>query len=378
MLFWIIAAVLTLCACLAVLVPFLRAPLSTSDTEHDLAVYKDQLAELDRDHKRGLIGAPEAEQARTEIARRILKLDADRKGARTIGSSKFARVMAMLAVLSVPATSWGVYAMTGSPENPSQPLEARLDANPDERSIDELVARAEAHLRASPDDGRGWEVLAPIYLRTGRAGEAVTAYENAIRLLGSNAEREGGRGEALVAAGGGVISNDAQAAFDKALAELPRDGRARFYLAMGLAQDGKMQAARDAWATMQNDLPADSPWQAAATEAVKQADATLNADNAAQRGPTEADVAAAQDMSDADRGAFIENMVASLDARLRENPRDAEGWQRLVRAYVVLNQPDAARDALARGMAALGNTTRDAAALQTFATSLNIEPGQSQ
>ena len=77
-------------------------------------------------------------------------------------------------------------------------------------------------------------------------------------------------------------------------------------------------------------------------------------------------------MSPEDRNAMIETMVARLDERLKENPQDAEGWQRLVRSYQVLGKNDAARDALARGVAALGDKTEQAAQLQAFAASLGL------
>ena len=220
MLFWVIAGLLTLGASLAVLMPLSgRRGAGSAAGAHDLEVYRDQLSELERDASRGLIAAAEAEQARAEIARRILKADRDIKseGALTRPEGKALRAVAVAAVLAVPVVSWGIYAATGSPDLPSQPLSARLDKNPADSSVDELIARAEAHLAANPDDGRGWDVLAPIYARMGRYPEAATAFQNAIRLDGATAAREAGLGEALAGAAGGVITDEAQAAFQRAL-----------------------------------------------------------------------------------------------------------------------------------------------------------------
>jgi cytochrome c-type biogenesis protein CcmH len=229
-------------------------------------------------------------------------------------------------------------------------------------------------LQANPRDGNGWEVLAPIYLRLGRAPEAVTAYRNAIQYLGSTPQREGGLGEAFVAVGNGVISEDAKAAFNRALAAEPNDGKARFYLALNAAQDGRVDEAKATWAAMQTDLPDDSAWKGAATAALAQLETPpSNAAAAdARPGPSAADVDNASTMTAEDRNAMIEGMVANLDARLKENPGDQQGWERLVRSYMVLGKPDEARDALQRGKAALGNTTREAAALQTFATTVGV------
>lgn len=371
--FWVAAIVLTAVAVLAVLSPLSRrraAPVLPAG--NDIEVYRDQLAELDRDAERGLIGAAESEEARAEIGRRILKLT------REDGSSQASRpqaltsaALAFAAVLSVPLVSWGFYALIGSPDLPAQPLAARLDTDPAKAPIDELVARAEAHLAANPDDGKGWDVLAPVYFRMGRYAEAIDAYRQAVRLLGDSAARQGGMGEAIAAQAGGLIGEDAQAAFRRALALDAKDAKARFYLASALAQQNRIAEAADAWQAMRRDLPAGSPWLGAVDAALAEADRrTANAE--APSGPSQDDVEAASQMSAADRDAMISGMVAKLDAELRENPRNPEGWQRLVRSYLVLGKQDAARDALARGVAALGGRTEEAETLQAFAVSLGL------
>lgn len=374
MLFWVIAALLTLAASLAVLLPLAgRNQVRAADASHDLEVYRDQLAELDRDAARGLIQASEAEQARAEIARRILKADKAAKsaGAGAASGSKGIRVIGVAAVLAVPLVSWGIYTAIGSPELPSQPLAARLEKSPSDSSVDELIAQAESHLAANPDDGRGWDVLAPIYSRMGRYGEAMTAYRNAIRLDGASGARESGLGEAIAGMAGGVISAEAQAAFTRALELEPGQPKASFYLASALAQEGKTAEAVSAWQAMLTTMPADSPWRGAIGDAVAAANATLLAE-AGGAGPTQEQVDAAAGMSDEDRNAMIETMVAGLDEKLRQNPRDLEGWTRLVRSYHVLGRADAARDALKRGVAALGESSDEGKELADLSNTLGL------
>lgn len=363
MVFWFFAALLTFGASLSVLLPMSRRVPDAAGNP-DLEVYRDQLDELGRDVERGLIPAAEAEQARAEIGRQILQL-APRDSPRSAGMNNASRLVATLAVIAVPVVSWGIYAAIGSPDLPPQPLQARLEKNPADSSVDELVMRAEAHLAANPADGRGWEVLAPIYLRLGRTAEAVTAYRNAIRLQGGSATLEAGLGEAISAAAAGVVTAEAEEAFRRALALEPQMPKARFYLALALAQDGKPEAARDAWAELLATLPPDSPWMPAVQQALGQAPPSS--------GPSEADMTAAENMPAADRQAMIEDMVAGLDERLRENPNDRDGWMRLVRSYVVLGRMDAATDALSRGIAALGAGSDDGKALAALAASLGVE-----
>lgn len=377
MLFWVIAAFLTLGASLAVLLPLSgRKPVGEADGSHEIEVYRDQLSELERDTERGLIKPAEAEQARAEIARRILKADkADsRSGSNALSDSKAMGVFRMAAVLVVPLLSWGIYAFVGSPALPSQPLSARLEKNPADSTVDELVARAEAHLAANPDDARGWDVLAPIYSRMGRYQEAVTAYRNAIRLDGASAARESGVGEAIAAAAGGMITADAQAAFARALELEPGQPKAGFFLASALAQEGKIEEAIAAWQAMMMTLPPDSAWRNAVADAITEGRTRL-ADVAKEPapGPTQQDIDAASAMSPEDRAAMIETMVASLDDKLRQNPRDLEGWTRLVKSYQILGRTDAARDALKRGIDVFGKDSAEARQLAQLSNALGVK-----
>jgi cytochrome c-type biogenesis protein CcmH len=374
--FWLAAIFFTAVAVLSVLVPFLRkgqAP--ASPAANDLEVYRDQLAELDRDAGRGLIGTTESEEARAEIGRRILKAaeEADRLR-RDKPGFRASKAIAFAAVLSVPLVSWGMYSLIGSPDIPSQPLAARLSNDPAKAPIDELVARAEAHLIASPEDGRGWDVLAPVYFRMGRYADSANAYRRAIMLLGATADREAGLGEATTGDAGGMITGEARTAFERALKLEPKHPKAVFFLASALAQQGNIEQAKSAWTAMRQGLPPDSPWLGAIDQALAEADRQTAAAGAApsQGGPSQADVDAASQMSTEDRNAMIASMVARLDERLKQNPRDAEGWQRLIRSYVVLGKTDEARDALSRGIAALGATSPEAATLQEFSSSLGL------
>ena len=373
MLFWFVAALLTLGASLAVLLPLSRRGVAGSvDGDHDIEVYRDQLAEIERDAARGLIGAPEAEQARAEIARRIIRTGNDRRGGAPAKQGATLRMVGAAAVLAVPLVSWGIYAATGSPNLPSQPLQARLAKNPAESSIEELIARAEGHLAANPGDARGWEVLAPIYLRTGRAGEAINAWRSAIRLDGPSAAREAGLGEAIATAAGGMVSAEARAAFERALALEPDHPKATFYLATAFAQEGRLADAISGWDAMLRSLPADSPWREAVDRALGEARSRLAAAPGEGNEPDQAQMDAAAGMSQADRDVMIEGMVASLDQKLRDNPADPEGWTRLVRSYLVLGRTDDARDAVARGLAALGADSEEGKRFAAFSATLDL------
>ena len=346
MLFWIITAVLTFAVAVLLLYPLWRASAPAIDVDRagEEAVYRDQLRELERDKAQGLISAEQAEYARAEIGRRLLAVAG--KGAEAPVRTGRHRMAQIFILLCLPLIGLGFYLETGSPGLKDQPLAARLE-NPG-NNIDLLVAKVERHLAQNPEDGAGWDVLAPIYFRGGRMGDADMAYRNAIRLSGPSAARYAGLGEVIIAENDGVVTADASAAFEAALKEKPDNPRAEFYLALGFEQAGKQDEALAAFEALAAKSPADAPWLPLVKQhiAVVSGKGPVAAQGDAPGNPSEADIAAAQDMSAQDRTAMIRGMVDSLDAKLKENPDNFEGWMRLVRSYAMLKEPDRAVDAL--------------------------------
>lgn len=370
MLFWLMAAALTLLASLSVLLPLARRPVAAERADgNDLRVYKDQLAEVDRDQARGAISAPDAEQAKAEIGRRIMRVAATRDRAPIAVISGGQKALTLALVLLVPVVSWGLYGLVGSPDLPAQPLQARLEKPPAEATPDELIARAEAHLAQNPDDAEGWDVLAPTYLRLGRYEQALTAYGNALRLRGESPERLSGLAEARTLINGGVVSAEAEQGFRRALALHPKQPTASFYLALATLQDGKAAEAISAWKAMLDDPMLDGSMRASVADALRRAGAPVPQ---TATGPSAEEMQAAQSMTPEEQRQMIESMVGGLDERLRANPDDPEGWMRLVQSYMVLNRPDDARGALKRAVGALGKESDAGKQVAAFAAQLGL------
>jgi cytochrome c-type biogenesis protein CcmH len=259
MLFWPLFALMTAAAVLTVLWPLSRRRENPDPArETGLAVYRDQFAEIERDRARNLINEPEAKFASVEVGRRLLA--AADKIADFSQNSTARRAVALIALAGIPAVAFGLYLALGSPDLSGAPLSSRLAAAPESQDIALLVRRVESHLADQPDDGRGWEILAPIYLRMGRVNEAVKARANALRLLGSNAEREVDLGEALVAEANGVVTAEARAVFERASVLDPRHPKARFFLGLTAEQDGRLKDAKTIWQGLVNDAPEGAPW----------------------------------------------------------------------------------------------------------------------
>jgi cytochrome c-type biogenesis protein CcmH len=348
MLLWIAMAVLAAAASIPLLVALGRPVRVASESAQAVAIYRDQLDEVSRDVTRGVVAEGEAEGARTEIARRLIR--AGEASSAPVATSSRWRGFATAVILAMPVAALGLYLLLGSPLDPDQPLAARPDAVA-LQDVTRMVAQVEAHLAQSPDDGRGWEVIAPIYTRLGRAADAAHAWQRVVDLLPPTADRESSLGEALIAVANGSVTPEAKAAFEKARTLAPEDPRPRFYLAMALSQSGDKRAAIAAWQSLIADSPKDAPWLPAANAAL----AKLNGLDDAAAAPS------------AEQQQMIQDMVASLAARLKVSPDDADGWARLVRSYMVLGRPDAARAALADARAALGGDAAKIAVVEASA-----------
>lgn len=367
---WILFALMTGLAALSILVPLRRgsdAPTgSSANRTADEAVYKAQLEEVDRDLQRGLVDAAQADAARTEIARRLLAAHRQNRGeTRTAGTrpagTRPARLVQLLASLLLPVAALGLYLWLGSPHQPDQPLESRLQSDPQGQPVEMLVARVERHLTANPQDGQGWEVLAPVYMSLGRPQDAAQAYANAIRLNGASEPRESSYGEALVVAAEGLVTAEARAAFDRAVKLDPAAPKPRFFLALALGQEGKREEAIAAWKSLLEGADPRAIWVPAAEQELAQLEGRLPASLQPPRGPAAADIEAAASMSDGDRNDMIRSMVDGLKTRLETEGGSAEDWLRLIRAQAVLGDKDAARASVARAREALQG---DAAALE--------------
>jgi len=269
MLFWSLLALMTGVAVFSVLWPLgFRHSKNVPASAADAAVYRDQLAEIANDRARGLIADSEAEAARIEIARRLIGISKDSNESRNESSLTRKRTAAILALAGVPLAALLLYLSLGSPELPEATPADRVisPAHPD---VAMLLARVENHLAEKPDDGRGWELLAPLYLRLGRTADAVKASGNVLRLLGETAGRQADLGEALVADANGVVTANARAAFDRATVLDSNQPKARFFLGLAAEQDGHKDEARKIWQALAASAPADAPYLPAVRAALE-------------------------------------------------------------------------------------------------------------
>lgn len=258
MLFWTLLALMTAAAVFAVLWPLSREPRVAGEAA-GLAVYRDQLAEIETDRARGLLPASEAESARIEVSRRLLAA-ASTKSAKANASLANRRIASLIALFGVPALSLSLYLYLGAPEFPDAPFAARTALPVEQQDMGMLIGRLEERLEKAPEHGQGWELIAPIYMRAGRTGDAVAAQEKAIRFLGANAAREVALGEYIRIANG-RISAEAKAAFERALALDGKSSAALFYLGLEAEESGKPDEAKKFWSRLIETAAANDPWR---------------------------------------------------------------------------------------------------------------------
>lgn len=379
---------MTSLAVAALLLPLLlRRGDTASRDAHNLAVYRDQLAEIERDTARGVLAGEQAEAARAEIGRRILALQQGEETSGGIVANPRRVAAATVAILLLPIAALLIYAQLGSPSLRDRPFAARSDnASPEDTAADSsgdhldiktALAKLQDHLKTHPDDLTGWLLLARSEVGLGNYAEGVEAYHHAVDLSGHRADIVGSWGEAQVLAAGGTVSPAAREAFAASLKDPETAPRARYYLALAKMQQGDTAGALKDWRALAADSPADAAWLPVVNQRIAEATAKLAggangggagsagtpaaaaaekppSGNAASAMPPPAAVSAAQQatasLSPDQRRAMIDAMVAKLAARLAQQPDDADGWAQLGRSYMVLQEPAKARDAYTRAV----------------------------
>jgi cytochrome c-type biogenesis protein CcmH len=363
----------------------LRDRASQARDAYNLAVYRDQLAELERDVERGILSGAEAEAAKSEIGRRILTLA---PGAAPASPTRLPLAFAGVAIILLPFAAWTLYWQLGSPTLADQPFASRSadsvktadNASP-HLDMADAVRQLTARLQAHPDDLQGWLLLARSQLDLNRYQDAADSYRHAAELSGQKPEIVGDWGEAQVLAAGGKVTPQAQQAFQTALADPESAPRSRYYLALAKGQAGDATGALQDWVDLEAESPADADWLpllrrriAETAQAAGIDPATLKTSAGAARKPPAAQAAnppspppaeanmpsaaqvnetakATAGASPAEKEAMITAMVDRLAERLKQNPDDADGWARLGRSYMVLNKADKAVEAYARAAA---------------------------
>jgi cytochrome c-type biogenesis protein CcmH len=375
MIAWLVLTLMVAVAAVGVAMPLVRRREVRRGGAAESAVLDRRLAEIRRQAAAEGLPADLAEGLRTEAIRRFLAESPVAAGpARPLGArSATALALGMAATVAIGAML--LYASVGRPDlaagaplpRAPPPDAASADAqSPEAQSPEaqsaapgvdaELIARLEARMRQSPGDPIGWRMLGWAYAQTGRLAEAAVAYGRAAALDPTKADYPSAQGEALVRAADGRVTPPATAAFTRAIRLDPGDPRARYFLAAAKDQAGDHAGAMADWIALLKSAPPGAPWAPEVRAMVIRIAASRGETVAARlppapaappgaAGPGPDPSAAIQGMAPAQQQAMIHAMVERLAARLKANPRDADGWVGLMRARMVLGEPGAASGA---------------------------------
>jgi cytochrome c-type biogenesis protein CcmH len=386
MILWPILTLMTLGAVIAVWWPLARRQ-SSVRSGSDIAVYRDQLDEIDRDQAASRIGNVEAEAARVEVSRRLIAA-AETAKARSVAPAAgpagwYRRATLAAGIVLLPAGAGAVYLSLGSPGLVSVSMNAATGGQPLPAGIEHTVAEVETYMESNPRNGRGWELLAPVYLRLGRFDDAVRARRNALEIFGPDAAHLGDLGEAMVMASGGVVTAEAKSLFERANAADPEDVMAQYYLGLSAKQDGRRDEAEKRWHALVSRAGEGAEWLPLVKDALARIDEkgpsavvaapASGAAKAAPKGPSAREVAAAAQLAPAERNGMIEGMVARLAQKMAENGADVEGWLRLIKAYSVLGERDKALAAAANARSALAGNSANLRRIGELAKELGLE-----
>ncbi|MGR3724175.1 c-type cytochrome biogenesis protein CcmI [Abyssibius alkaniclasticus] len=361
--FWILLALITLVLAVAILAPLLAGKGETAPrAAYDMQVYRDQLAEIDRELARGVLDPADAATSRAEIGRRLLAADAEFTASQAATSAPRKLNMIAVAVLSLASVAgiFYTYGRIGAPGYPDFPLAERRAAlaesrpsqdvaeeavarnglddpaqfSPDPR-LPELVAQLEAATADRPEDLQGQVLLAQFLPQLGRFADARRAQQRVIALKGTavTASDYIELAELMISATQGYVSPEAEAALRQGLSLDGSDMRGRYYAGLTMAQTGRPDLALQIWTVLLQDSPPDAPYVAAIQAQID------NLRGAAGTAPGQADIS---DLT-AEEQAQVRSMVEGLAARLASDGGSADEWARLVRALVVLGEYDRAR-----------------------------------
>lgn len=396
---WAILTIMSGIAAVFVAIPILRRrDLRLGSDSSGFELFREQIRELDREVANGTISSEDASVTRAEIERRTLAAARGQRQVSMTGLSDRGRAFCIaIAVGWVAVGSALLYSSIGRPDLLTN-SETAFVAGSDSAAtvtdnvqplgdVNEMITRLADRLAREPGDLAGWQMLGWSYFKVGRYAEAADAYARAVSLAPKNGELLSLQAEALVNLNGGSVSEAALALVEKSLELDPSNPRATYFKGVSLDEAGDTAAAVDLWLTMLDNSSSEAVWLpdlkthireralAAGIDLGARAEALRPSDPAPEMsGPTEADIAAAAEMTPNARQEMVMGMVSGLAESLKQQSDNLEGWQRLIRSYAVLGNRSAADAAFADAMEAFRDQPEARSQLQSVAREVGLDP----
>ncbi|MGB3278141.1 MAG: c-type cytochrome biogenesis protein CcmI [Pseudorhodobacter sp.] len=407
--FWVAAGAITLMVAVILLRALRRqSDLVVQPEAFDRQVYRDQLAEVERDLARGAISDEEAKRLRAEVARRLLAADRS-DTAPEIRKAGPNSVLVWGAMAAALAAGFAGYYYLGQPGYGDLPLAARIQVaeerrtnRPDQAALEAalpprpnlqsvepeflaLVEKLREAVASRPDDLQGLQLLARNEANLGNLAAATKAQERVIALKGDSATDADilTLATLMIQSADGVVSPEVEAMLRDVLSRNPHDDTALFFTGIVNMQVGRYDLAFNFWKQLIDTAPASSPWvpevhgrieALAEVAGVRYAPPELPGPGPALSGPTADDVTAAQDMSPEERQAMIRNMVEGLNDRLATEGGTAAEWARLITALANLGEKDRAAAIFAEAQKTFAGREAELGQILDAAASAGLAP----
>lgn len=356
MIFGILSTLLVLITTIALLAPLFKAPGQVLDRKTAaIGILRNQLIEIEGDIDRGVLSLDDAENARTEIQRRILRLtDTGISGVQSKKFMRSDRLLPVTAALFVPLLAVAIYGWIGNPSLQSQSKEDRGIELQQIAEFSGLADDLKRRLQSNPNSPiQGWIMLSDAYAKLGRFTDAVSAIEQIVDRPDASAGVFTRYAELLITSENGIVTPKAEGLIDRVLTSDSKNIAAIYYKALALYQSGEL---KDAYALLASRIDIGGEPTSGIQALIAQANQIAgelgepmivsNAKESVGPGPTAEDVRAAGNLSAEEREVFVASMVERLATRLEENPNDLSGWLRLARSYGVLGNEEKQRSAL--------------------------------
>ena len=273
-----------------------------------------------------------------------------------------------------------------APLNVAQANASVPAAGDDNRAALRRIDALRAALARDPDDARGWYQLGSLYRDFEQFPDALTAFRRAMQLQPDNPDYLAATGEALLLTGTRGSEREAKPLFEKALTIRPGHPQSRYFMATLKDLAGDHRGAIDDMIALLRAAPAGAPWVGGVRNTLQEIATAAHIDiagrlppappqapvTAAIPGPTRDQMEAARGIPPSQQDAMVDRMVSGLATRLQQNPRDEEGWVRLMRSYTVLNRNGEASAALNSALATFSDDALAQQRLRAAAAALGI------
>jgi cytochrome c-type biogenesis protein CcmH len=360
---WFLMVVLCSVAAVLIAFPLIRSYEAGLSPAQDVAVYQDQLNEIARDLESGAINETEAKSARAEIERRLEVAAKARVEAKPLPPAwKYLSLAIAAGIVIVGGV--GLYSQMGSPTLPAASQQTAQAGNDQQKQIEDIIAKIQAKVKETPNDPEAWRMLGWAMFNVQRFQDSVDAFTKAVALAPDNVDYQAMLAESTVQAAQGTVTPAAQKLIDAVLAKDPKNLRARYYDSIGHEQSGDQQGALDRWTALLADAPLDAGYRDDVKSRITALGKALNKDvSAALNAPP---------ALSPEQMAMAEGMVQKQADDLKQNPKDAQGWARLIRSYSVLKQPDKAKAALTDALKAFDGDAETQGKIRDMAKGLGV------